>query len=79
MNLDLSALDPVRDGPTVAQGLRDAAAICPPGQAALAARLLTGAAVIEGLLTLYHAVDFAARTNLETITAMQRAQSCERQ
>lgn len=72
-NLNLSTLDPVADAPAVADGLRDAASLCHADQAALAARLLFAAAVIDGLLARLRAAEFAARTNAETIHSMQRA------
>lgn len=42
-------VDPLADGPGVAAGLRDTAALCHPDQAALAARMLIAAHVIEVL------------------------------
>lgn len=66
------------DSYAVAQGLRDAAAVCPSTQAALAERLKLGASVIESLLVergqlleRLRLAEFAARTNRETIARMQ--------
>lgn len=49
-NININAMDPLSDAPAVAAGLRDAAALCREDQAALAARMLLAAAVIDGLL-----------------------------
>lgn len=43
-------VDPITDANATAQGLRDTAALCGEEQAALAARLLVAAEVIDGLL-----------------------------
>lgn len=43
-------VNPLADAPGVSAGLRDAASLCREDQAALAARLLIAAAVIDGLL-----------------------------
>lgn len=42
-------VDPIADAPGVAAGLRDTAAVCRQDQAALAARMLMAAFVIEEL------------------------------
>lgn len=70
--MDLAALDPVREGPAVAQGLRDAASICQPCQAALATRMRLAAAVIDALIARLETARFAASINRETIVSMQR-------
>ena len=49
-DLNLSQINPVTDAAATSRGLKEAAAICRPDQAALAARLLIAAAVIDGLL-----------------------------
>ena len=71
-SLDLSRINAVKDGPAVSQGLKDTAALCRADQSAIAARFLTAAAVIDGLLAAVAASDFVARLNQDTIIGMQR-------
>lgn len=49
MCLATFTVDPIADGPSVAAGLRNTAAVCSAEQAALAARMLIAAYVIEAL------------------------------
>lgn len=72
-NININSIDPVADGPAVADGLIEAASLCSHDQPALSARLLIAAAAIEQLLSRLQAADFAARINHDTILGMQEA------
>lgn len=76
-DINLSAIDPVADGPAVADGLIQDASACRADQAALSARLLIAATVIEQLLSRLQTSEFAARTNAETIQSMRREHAKE--
>lgn len=66
------------DPSSVATGCADTAAVCSDQQAAIAARFIMAAEAIRRQREIILQLEFAARTNADTIERMQRAYRQER-